>query len=207
MGPSKLGPRIKYGAGSTIPGMTGLLDIATAATRLRDGGVVAYPTEAVWGLGCDPASEAAVLRLLAIKQREVGKGLILIAADVEQLRRWVDFAALPEPRLAEVLASWPGPNTWIVPAAAATPRWITGDHDGIAVRVSAHPVVAALCTAFGGALVSTSANPAGAPPPKSLSEFDPALLDAIDGVLAGETGGLQRPTAIRDARSGRVLRS
>lgn len=187
--------------------MTGLLDIAAAAACLQRGGVIAYPTEAVWGLGCDPADQAAVLRLLAIKQREVDKGLILIAADVEQLRRWVDFAALPEPQLANVLASWPGPNTWIVPAAAATPRWITGDHDGIAVRVSAHPLVVALCTAFAGALVSTSANPAGAPPPKALSEFDPGLLEALDGVLAGETGGLERPTAIRDARSGRVLRS
>ncbi len=184
-----------------------LLDIGAATVCLQRGGVIAYPTEAVWGLGCDPADQAAVLRLLAIKRREVDKGLILIAADVEQLRRWVDFAALSEPQLADVLASWPGPNTWIVPAAATTPRWITGDHDGIAVRVSAHPSVAALCTAFAGALVSTSANPAGAPPPKSLAEFDPVLLDAVDGVLAGETGGLERPTAIRDARSGRVLRT
>ena len=186
--------------------MTGTFDIPAAAACLQRGGVFAYPTEAVWGLGCDPRSEAAVLRLLAIKRREVGKGLILIAAGIDQLRPWADFAALPEPRLAEALASWPGPHTWIVPAATTTPRWITGDHDGIAVRVSAHPVVVALCTAFGGALVSTSANPSGTPPPKSLPAFDAALLDAIDGILAGETGGLARPTAIRDARSGVALR-
>lgn len=183
-----------------------LLDPASAAACLRHGGVVAYPTEAVWGLGCDPADEAAVLRLLAIKQREVDKGLILVAAHDALLQPWIAFDALPQDRRAEVLASWPGPNTWIVPASAAAPRWITGAHDGIAVRVSAHPVVRALCEAFGGALVSTSANPAGAPPPVQLAQFDPGLLEAVDGILAGETGGLERPTAIRDARTGDTLR-
>ena len=182
------------------------LDPASAAAALRRGGVLAYPTEAVWGLGCDPGDEAAVLRLLALKQREVEKGLILVAARFEQLRPWIDFDALPAERQAEVRASWPGPHTWIVPAGAAAPRWITGIHDGIAVRVSAHPVVVALCDAFGGALVSTSANPAGAPPPARLHDFDAVLLGALDGVVAGDTGGLERPTAIRDARTGQVLR-
>lgn len=170
------------------------------------GGVVAYPTEAVWGLGCDPRDEAAVLRLLAIKQREVAKGLILVAARIEQLAPFVDLDALPRERLDAVLATWPGPHTWIVPASAGAPRWITGAHAGIAVRVSAHPVVVALCEAFGGALVSTSANPAGAPAPKTRAELDPALVSAVDGLVEGETGGLERPTDIRDARTGDVLR-
>ena len=187
--------------------MTGHFDIAPAAALLRRGGVIAYPTEAVWGLGCDPRNEAAVLRLLQIKQRDIGKGLILIAAQVEDLKPYVDFGALPEDALAGVLASWPGPHTWIVPADAGTPRWLTGDHDGIAVRVSAHPTVVALCRAFGGALVSTSANPAGAPPPVAMTDFDPGLLQAIDGVIEGDTGSLERPTPIRDARTGQVLRS
>lgn len=183
------------------------LSIDAAAAVLRAGGVVAYPTEAVWGLGCDPADETAVHRLLALKQREVGKGLILIAAHVDQLKPWVDFTALAADRLADVLASWPGPHTWIMAAARAAPRWIRGDHDGIAVRVSAHPAVIALCDAFGGALVSTSANLAGRPPPVSRDDIDPALAVAIEGITAGETGGLVRPTAIRDARSGEVLRA
>ena len=187
--------------------MTGHFDVAPAAALLRRGGGIAYPTEAVWGLGCDPRNEAAVLRLLQIKQRDIGKGLILIAAQVEDLKPYVDFGALPEDALAGVLASWPGPHTWIVPADAGTPRWLTGDHDGIAVRVSAHPTVVALCRAFGGALVSTSANPAGAPPPVAMTDFDPGLLQAIDGVIEGDTGSLERPTPIRDARTGQVLRS
>ncbi len=183
-----------------------LLDPASAAALLRRGGVIAYPTEAVWGLGCDPNDEAAVMRLLALKQREVEKGLILVAARFEQLQPWIAFDALPADRQAEVRASWPGPHTWIVPASAATPRWITGAHDGVAVRVSAHPVVAALCNAFDSVLVSTSANPAGAPAPTTLADFDAALLAAVDGFVPGNTGGLERPTAIRIARTGQVLR-
>ena len=186
--------------------MARTLAIDEAAPLLQRGGVLAYPTEAVWGLGCDPDNEAAVLRLLELKQRPVDKGLILVAAHLDPLRRWLDLAALPAARLAAVLDTWPGPNTWVMPAAADAPAWITGGGDGIAVRVSAHPVVVALCQAFGGPLVSTSANPGGQPPAHSRAELDPALLDAVDAVVAGETGGLARPTPIRVALNGSVLR-
>ncbi|GGJ97329.1 threonylcarbamoyl-AMP synthase [Luteimonas terricola] len=176
-------------------------------SALRRGGVITYPTEAVWGLGCDPFDEVAVMRLLALKQREVDKGLILVAADAGQLDGLVDWGALPDARRDEVMASWPGPHTWVMPATASVPRWITGDHDGVAVRITAHPLVVRLCQAFGGALVSTSANPAGASPPRTLAEADAALLAALDVVLEGDTGGLERPTPIRDARSGAGLRA
>ena len=179
---------------------------AAVADVLRGGGVAAYPTEAVWGLGCDPRDRAAVLRLLALKRREVEKGLILVAADPGQLSPFAALDALPADALRQVLATWPGPHTWIVPAAAGAPAWITGAHDGIAVRVSAHPVVAALCRAFGGALVSTSANPAGAPPPRQLAQFDADVLAGVDAIAEGEVGPLANPTPIRDARSGARLR-
>lgn len=182
-------------------------DLHPTVAALRRGGVIAYPTEAVWGLGCDPFDQAAVQRLLAIKQRPVEKGLILIAGTLAQFHDLLDWDALPRDRRDAVLASWPGPNTWIVPATARVPRWITGDHAGVAVRVSAHPVVVALCTAFGGPLVSTSANPAGAEPPRELAAMDADLRATLDAVVDGVTGGLQRPTAIRDARSGDTLRS
>jgi L-threonylcarbamoyladenylate synthase len=178
-----------------------------AAAALRAGGVIAYPTEAVWGLGCDPVDEAAVLRLLAIKKRPVDKGLILVVASLAQLEGLADWDALPREHRDAVLATWPGPHTWIVPATPRVPRWITGAHDGVAVRVSAHPAVVALCESFGGALVSTSANPAAAPPPRTEAAIDPALLAAIDGCVPGDTGGLPRPTPIRDARSGAELRA
>ncbi|MGG6463256.1 Sua5/YciO/YrdC/YwlC family protein [Solilutibacter silvestris] len=183
-----------------------LLDADAAVALIRRGGVIAYPTEGVWGLGCDPRNEQAVMRILAIKQREVEKGLILIAADETQLAPFVSMEALGEEQRAVVRATWPGAATWIVPASAAAPRWITGMHDGIAVRISAHPPVIALCNAFGGALVSTSANRAGNGAPTQRSGLDPEVLALLDGVLAGETGGLLQPTPIRDARSGAILR-
>lgn len=180
--------------------------LAAAVAALRHGGVVACPTEAVWGLGCDPSSEAAVMRLLAIKQRDVAKGLLLVAADVAQLDGLVDWTALSPDQRAAVLASWPGANTWILPATSRVPRWITGAHDGIAVRVTAHPIVRALCLAFGGPLVSTSANASGEPPARTEAGLPEALRHAVDALLPGETGGLDRPTPIRDARTGATLR-
>ncbi len=180
--------------------------IEEAAETIRSGGIVAYPTEAVWGLGCDPFDEGAVHRLLAIKQRPVEKGLILVAATLEQLKALIDVSAVPTERLAEVLSSWPGPHTWVMPASARAPRWVTGAHRGIAVRVSQHPVVVGLCQAFGGTLVSTSANLGGQPPVSAQAALDPALLARIDAVVPGATGGLDRPTAIRDALTGQSLR-
>ncbi|CAD2249774.1 Sua5/YciO/YrdC/YwlC family protein [Xanthomonas arboricola] len=182
------------------------LSLDSAVATLTRGGVIAYPTEAVWGLGCDPRQQAAVLRLLEIKRRPVDKGVIVVAASVDVLYDWVDLDALAPARRQQVLASWPGPHTWILPITAQAPRWVTGAHDGLAVRISAHPLVATLCAAWGGPLVSTSANLAGEPPARSRQALDPALLASIDGVMDGEVGALAQPTQIRDARSGQILR-
>lgn len=183
------------------------LSTQDAVVLLHRDGLLAYPTEAVWGLGCDPFNEAAVLRLLALKQRVVDKGLILITGDGGQFDGLLDWQSLPHDRVQPVLDSWPGPHTWIVPATNRVPRWITGAHEGVAVRVSAHPVVIALCAAFGGPLVSTSANGAGKQPSSTLADLDPQLIAQLDGVVDGNTGGLAQPTPIRDARSGVVLRN
>ncbi|HEY0662855.1 MAG TPA: Sua5/YciO/YrdC/YwlC family protein [Lysobacter sp.] len=183
------------------------LTIAEAAAALHRGGVIAYPTEAVWGLGCDPFDETAVGRLLAIKQRPVDKGLILVASHQDQLEGLLAWDLLPTDRQDAVFASWPGPHTWIVPATTRTPRWITGSHHGVAVRISAHPTVVALCNAFDGPMVSTSANLGGQPPAFTRDALDPALLALLDGVVAGETAGLAAPTAIRDALTGAQLRA
>lgn len=183
------------------------LDSQHAARCLKSGGVVAYPTEGVWGLGCDPRNEAAVMHVLSIKRREVARGLILIAGDESQLAPFIDMAALSGDAKARVRDSWPGPNTWIVPASVWAPAWITGAHAGIAVRVSAHPDVVALCAAFGGALVSTSANLTGEPAVSTADALDPRLLAMIEGVVAGETGGLASATPIRDALTGATLRA
>lgn len=175
-----------------------------AARVLRGGGVLAYPTEAVYGLGCDPLDAEAVYRVLSLKGRAVGKGLILIGSDFSQLAPFV--AELPPQRRGEVEASWPGPVTWLLPAHPGLPRWLRGVHETIAVRVTAHPLAASLCRAFGAAIVSTSANPSGRTPARSPLTVRRYFDDRVDSILHGSLGGRARPSEIRDGISGDVIR-
>lgn len=176
-----------------------------ALQALSAGGVIACPTEAVWGLSCDPDNPVAVRRLLTLKGRRVGKGLILVAAAEQQL----DFllTGLAREQRKVLSASWPGPNTWLVPHGGKVPAWIHGDHDTVAVRVSDHPVVNVLCAAWGGPLVSTSANPAGCRPPRSRFQVKRYFGDQLDYILPGAVGSARRPTVIRDLASGQTVRS
>ncbi len=176
-----------------------------AARILRAGGVVAYPTEGVYGLGCDPQDAAAVLRVLAIKDRPVDKGLILIACDRAQLDGYVCPDAEMEQRIAP---TWPGPVTWLLPAGPLARPWLTGGSRLLAVRVSAHPVAAGLCRAFGAPLVSTSANLSGRPPAKSARLVRKSLYArGLDYLVPGAVGSQSGPTEIRHGISGAVLRS
>lgn len=178
--------------------------VRRAAALMRRGAVVAYPTEAVWGLGCDPYDPDAVARLLALKARPVHKGLILLAAGMDQLSPWL--ADLASDQRARLQASWPGPVTWLVPAGEHTPFWIRGRFDTVALRVSDHPVAAGLSRAFGGPIVSTSANPAGLSPARDRCKVRQYFGESIDATLPGHTGGRASPSTIRDLRTGRTLR-
>jgi L-threonylcarbamoyladenylate synthase len=182
-------------------------DLAAAAAALHTGGVVAYPTEAVYGFGCDPADEAAFRHLFELKQRPPTQGVLLIAADFEQVAPFIDMAALPAGALDRARATWPGPHTWVFPRLAATPPWLAGAHAGIALRVTAHPLAAALCRAFGGAIVSTSANRHGEAPARCTDDVRSAFPAGLAYILDGPTGGLERPTPIRDAVSGDIVRA
>lgn len=185
--------------------MAGSLAIRRAAAVIRAGGVIAYPTEAVWGLGCDPLDGEAVARILAIKQRPASMGLILIAADVAQVERWIE--PVSRTVLARVAATWPGPVTWVLPARPSVPAWLHGGRGTLAVRVTAHPQSAALCRATGFAIVSTSANRSGRPPARTGVQVRRWFGDELDLILDGATGGRDRPSEIRDAASGRALRA
>ncbi|HEY4291818.1 L-threonylcarbamoyladenylate synthase [Luteibacter sp.] len=180
--------------------------VDAAATVLRDGGVLAYPTEAVFGLGCDPHDRHAFERVFALKGRPSTQGVLLIAATFEQIERYIDLALVPGGVLEQVRASWPGPNTWVFPRSAHVPDWIVGAHAGIALRVTAHGPAAALCRAFGRPLVSTSANPHGEPPARDLATLERYFGDRLDATLDAPLGGLDRPTVIRDALSGVMIR-
>ena len=172
---------------------------------LAAGGVIAYPTEAVWGLGCDPFNEEAVMKLLDVKNRPVAKGLILIASSLDQLPELK--ASLTSEQLETVSATWPGPVTWLLPDPQhCIPSWIKGEHPTVAVRVTAHPLVRALCEQVGGAVVSTSANDAGEPEIRSQSRLEQEFGDRIDAVISGELGSSAEPSQIRDLLSGARLR-
>ena len=177
--------------------------VQQAARVVRDGGVIAYPTEAVWGLGCDPWNEAAVDRLLALKERPVHKGLILVADDIDQFDFLLD--ELPEVWQERLAGSWPGPNTWLVPHQGLLPEWVTGEHDSVALCVSAHPLVQALCR-LTGPPISTSANPAGRSAARSRLRVEQYFPRQLDKVLGGALGGRRNPSLIRDLRTGDVIR-
>jgi len=175
-----------------------------AARCIRKGGIVAYPTEAVFGLGCDPVNPSAVARLLDLKGRPWQKGLILLAENLQQLEPWLQ--SLGDRQSQKLDKSWPGPTTWLLPASSNCPDWLTGTHDTLAVRISAHPLVRRLCAILDGPVVSTSANNSGQRPARSVLEVRLRFGTRIDFVLPGRLGDRQRPTQIRDLASGKLIR-
>lgn len=175
------------------------------AECLRQNHVVAYPTEAVFGLGCNPQSESAVKKLLELKQRPLEKGLILVAPSLDFFRPFVDFSQFNAEQLARLQARYERPTTWVVPAKAETPRFLTGKFDSIAIRLCDHPAVRALCELTGFALTSTSANLSGEPPCRNADEVRlqfgsnfPALDEAV--------GGAKNPSEIRDLFTNQLFR-
>jgi len=183
--------------------------INDAVSALRTGGVIAYPTEYCFGLGCDPQNTQAIDRLLAIKQRQKEQGVILIAANIEQISDYADLSLVPD--IARVSESWPGPNTWVLPVKASVSSWVKGDHSSIAMRVSGYDLCQQLCIEFGAAIVSTSANRHGQ---NALLDAESVLAEftnEVDYVLDASTQfdpsktGL-KASAIRDAITGEQLR-
>lgn len=172
--------------------------------RLAEGAVIAYPTEGVWGLGCVPEKPEAVARILDLKQRDWRAGLILVAADIEQLEPYLSGIAAADRIVLEDV--WPGPVTFLVPDNGTAPEWTRGQHETVALRVSGHPVVQAICTELGGPIVSTSANPSGRRPARTALRLRQYFPHGIDLVVPGEVGDSDGATEIRELATGKVLR-
>jgi L-threonylcarbamoyladenylate synthase len=179
-------------------------DYNHAIKALRNGEVIAYPTEAVYGLGCDPFNSQAVFKLLSIKRRQPEKGLILVASDWSQIENLTKPIA-PQ-LLSHIQTTWPGPTTWVFPASDLVPNWIKGNKDTIALRVSAHPVVHELCERFCGPIVSTSANIENHPTKRDYRTCSIAFKDSVDYIFQGRCGGQKNPSTIRDAITSQILR-
>lgn len=176
-----------------------------AITCLRAGGIIAYPTEGVYGLGCDPFNKDAVTRLLSLKQRKPEQGLILIAA------KWSDVEHLSQPippnTLAQALQPQSTPTTWLFPASDQVPAWISGKHNSIAIRFTTHPQAQQLCQEYGQAIVSTSANLHGQPTLNDPSAIEQQWGEAISYILPGKLGNTAKPSQIRDILTGEILRA
>jgi L-threonylcarbamoyladenylate synthase len=181
-----------------------------AAVILKQGKVLAYPTEGVWGLGCDPFNEQAFKEILKLKQRPIEKGVILLAGHISQVEHLLD--ALDKDMREKVINSWTNrkpterATTWLLPAGEHIPTWIKGNHPKVAVRVTTHPLCIALCRSFNGFIVSTSANTAGLEPARSLQEANHYFNDELD-YLNGDLGLSRMPSQIIDAETGDIIRA
>lgn len=187
------------------------LSVKVAAHRLMEGSVIAYPTEAVWGLGCDPLNEQACLDLLQIKRRPIQKGMILIAGSIDEFAGIL--SALPVNQVQKLDAAWQnqistGAITFLVPdILEQVPYWIKGSHNSVALRVSQHPLVKSLCQAFGGPLVSTSANRSGKPPARSRVLVEKYFGGQLEFIVPGALGGATNPSKIIDFYTGKTVRA
>lgn len=179
--------------------------VAQSAREILRGGVVAYPTEAVWGLGCDPFNQSAVQKILLLKNRSVEKGLILVAGNIQQ----IDFLTegLSSSELNLLNSSWPGHTTWLIPHHGRVPSFVSGKFDSVAVRVSTHPVITALCSLVGGPIVSTSANPQGMRPANSSMSVRRYFMHTGVQFCAGTIGKQSSPSVIKDLSTGLVIRA
>lgn len=180
------------------------IHIQQAVQALTSGGIIAYPTEAVWGLGVDPNNSCALRDLLALKHRSWRKGLILLASDIEQVEPWLALLS-PEQR-QHVEQSWPGPITWLLPNHKLASSWVTGDFQSVAIRVTNHPVASALCRAFGGPIISTSANRSGCLPVKHAWALGRDFRRKLSVVVPGRCGKKRQPTEIRNVVTNQVIR-
>ena len=178
--------------------------IKSAVTALQAGGIIAYPTEYCFGLGCDPRNSVALERLLKIKHRQKEQGVILIAANIAQV---AEYARLDElERLDQIQASWPGPNTWILPAKEWVSTWVRGKHQSIAMRVSDHPICLSLCNSYGHPVVSTSANRHGHDALLDYDSVNKEFVDELDFIIDAPVGQALSASTIRDAVTGKQFR-
>lgn len=180
------------------------IDAAVAAIKL--GQIIAYPTEGVYGLGCDPFNEAAVRQLCALKQRPLSKGLILVASQWLHVHALIDTKRTPSHVITQLEQHWPDATTYLLPANTKVPHWVRGDHTQVAIRLSQHDSIQQLCNRLNHPLVSTSANLSGSPTLQTAAAISQQFESAIAGVLSGRLGGNVNPSSIVDAVSGQLIR-
>ena len=165
--------------------------------------IFAYPTEGVWGIGCNPFSEKAVKKLILLKKRPKNKGIIILGGSMEQLTPFTEH--LDEKLKKRMYSKWPGPHTWLVSSSSRTPKWLLGPTGLIALRLSSHKTVIKLTETLGMPICSTSANLSGNEPAKDSNEIRTFFKDKVL-IIEGELGSLKKPTPVQDLESKEWLR-
>ncbi len=178
----------------------------SAVEVFNQGGIIAYPTEAVFGVGCDPDNEQALQRLLAVKNRSADKGLILVAGNYSQLQPYIDENQISQDMLNNMLARWPDGISQIVPKNKNISPLLSGKFDTIAIRVTSQPDVVDLCMQTNKPIVSTSANLSGRQPAKTWQTLCPELIERVDFIIKGKTLGHKNPSKIIYALTGEIVR-
>ncbi|MFT7371495.1 MAG: L-threonylcarbamoyladenylate synthase [Oleiphilaceae bacterium] len=179
--------------------------IRYAAHVIRQGGVIAHPTESVWGLACDPFNPYAIATILRLKKRPASKGLILISGVSEHFYPLLE--SLPTALQKRFYAPQDHPSTWLVPDIEnQVPKSVKGQHDTVAIRVVAHKELADLTRVLGHPIVSSSANPAGMEPARSKLRVHQYFSTQLDYILPAELGGFTRPSIIRDLETANTVR-
>ena len=168
------------------------------------GGIIAYPTESCFGLGCYPKNSRAVKRILQLKHRPASKGMILIGSDFYHLQPYIK--KLPKKLVEKMLNNWPAAITWLVPAAVWVPEWLTGDSDKIAIRIPDHKIARELCRICDHALISTSANKSGQSACRTAQQVKDIFSDDLDYIIDLPCGSAVKPSKIVNIESGEIVR-
>ncbi len=171
---------------------------------LTQGGIIAYPTESVYGLGCDPEQPLALERLLNVKRRSFHKGLIILISNIDQALPYIQ--PLNEQQTRLILKNNARATTWLIPRSDHLPELLYGQSDRIAIRLTRHPIAKSICDYTDKALVSTSCNLSGKPPMKYAFEARNKMSAHIDQVVAGECEQ-QSPSKIIDLLTGNIIRN
>lgn len=182
------------------------LKLIKAAECIKQGGVVIAPTEGLYGISCLASNDKAVERVIKVKERSSAKGLIVAISSFEMAKDLIDFSKLSAKRIDFMLSKWPGPHTFIVPAAKNVSAFVTGGRDTIALRFTAFPTLQRLCELSGGPLISSSANISGYPPLTTINDLHAVFGDKVDFILDLPCQGLKGPSSIHDALTGKLLR-
>jgi len=176
--------------------------IQQAVNIIRSGGIISYPTESVFGLGCDPLNETAVNRILQLKKRSVDKGLIIVASNLEQLDSYIEISTEEEQKILNEKAD----TTWLVKKSPLTPIWVSGKHEKVAIRVSKHPLIIKLCQSLKQPLISTSANPSGSAPATTNQQSNHYFSKNVDLYIDYQSERSGQPTQIKDITTDVIVR-